>query len=107
LQIQTSSGTSTTSVSVMFCANVDNKSKFAPIFHPQQNKQQPEPGILVDIYSLANGCFLSTEVDMQNRLVSNRNRSSAEVNHQNRLVVVANSPIAPANKFLILAADVT
>jgi hypothetical protein len=68
----------------MFRANVDNKSKFMLIFHPQQDKQLP--GILVDILSLANRCFLSPEA-----------------NHQNRFA--ANLLTAPSNKFLILAED--
>jgi hypothetical protein len=55
LQIQTYS---TFAVSV-FSANADHRSKFALIFHPQQDKHQP--GILVDIFSLANGCFLSVD----------------------------------------------
>jgi hypothetical protein len=63
----------------------DQMSKFELIFHPQQDKQQP--GILVDIYSLANGRFLSTDINQKNRLVTT-------------------SLIAPANKFLILAEEV-
>jgi hypothetical protein len=99
LQIQNSSGTS--AASVMFLANVDNKSKFTLIFHPQQDK--PHPGILVDIYSLENRCFLSVEVIQENRLVANRRLRSAEVIQQNR--VVANSTTSPANKYLIIAEE--
>jgi hypothetical protein len=88
----------------MFHANVDHKSKFALIFHYQQDKQQP--GISVDIFSLENGCFLSTEVHPQNRFVGNRNFRCVMANHHNRLVVMVNSPTAPANKFLILAEGV-
>jgi hypothetical protein len=65
---------------------VDEKQKFVLIFHPQQNKLQP--GTLVNIFVLANGRFLSAD----------------EVIQQNRLA--ANSPIAPSNKFLILAEGV-
>jgi hypothetical protein len=86
LQIQTSSCKS--AASVIFCAyDLYSSSKFALIFHPQQEKKHP--GILVDIFSLANGCFLSVET-----------------NQPNRLVVVANSFAAPSNKFLIVAEDV-
>jgi hypothetical protein len=53
--------------------------------HQQQNKQ---PGILVDIYSLANGFFLSV----------------LPVGNQNR--IVANSRTAPANKFLLVPVPV-
>jgi hypothetical protein len=51
------------------------------LFNHQQIQQ---PGIVVDIRSLANGCFLS--LDDQDR-------------------VVANSRMAPDNKFLIIPAD--
>jgi hypothetical protein len=65
------------------------ESKVTLYFHPQQNKQHP--GILVDVFSLANGCFLSPE----NRCFL------GEVILKKRFM--ANSPTAPANKFLILA----
>jgi hypothetical protein len=85
----------------MFRFSVDHKSKFALIFHYQQDKQQP--GIVVDIFALEKGCFLSTKVHPENRLDRHR---SVMVNQNNRLVVVANSPTAPSNKFLILAEGV-
>jgi hypothetical protein len=93
LQIQTSSSTSATSV--MFRANVDNKSKFALIFYPQEDKHQT--GIFVDIFALANRCFLSLGIIPLNP----RPFLSAEVNY-----IVSKSPIAPSNKFLILAEGV-
>jgi hypothetical protein len=79
----------------MFRADVDNKSKFTLIFHPQQAKDKQQPGILVDIFSLTNRCFLS--IGVQN-LVANQ--------PQKRFLVSAKSPTAPSNKFLILAGDV-
>jgi hypothetical protein len=72
---------------LVFRAKLNNRSKFTLIFHPQQDKQQP--GILVDILSLANSCFLSVEVN------------PADENY-----VLATSPTPPANKFLILAEGV-
>jgi hypothetical protein len=65
---------------------VDGKSKFELTFHLQQEKQHP--GIVVDIKSLDNGCFLSLSAD--------------DVNEPNRLVVVATTPTAPLDKFLII-----
>jgi hypothetical protein len=104
LQIQTSC---TSAASLTFSASVDNKSKFALIFHPQQDKQQPS--ILVDIYSLANGCFLSIEVIQHTQIVTSnpwgkRYQYTEKVVQRNQLV--ANSPTAPSNKFLILAEGV-
>jgi hypothetical protein len=65
-----------------FTLSASNPSKFVLHYdHQQQNKQ---PGILVDIYSLANGYFLSVLP------VGNHNR------------IVANSRTAPANKFLLV-----
>lgn len=87
LKIQTSSSQS--AASVIFCANEENKSKFVLIFHPQKEQDKQHPGILVDIYSLANGCFLSPER-----------------NPDNQLVVTANSAIAPLDKFLIIVEGV-
>jgi hypothetical protein len=59
-----------------------SQSKFVLFYdHQQQNKH---PGILVDIYSLANGNFLS----VSNQYNPNR--------------VVANSRTAPAKKFLLV-----
>jgi hypothetical protein len=87
LQIQTSSSQS--AASVIFCANEENKSKFVLIFHPQKEQDKQHPGILVDIYSLANGCFLSPER-----------------NPDNQLVFAANSPAVPLDKFLIIVEGV-
>jgi hypothetical protein len=67
---------------VFFCGDRnDNIAVKFVLFYHQQNQHS---GFVVDIRSLANDCFLS--VDNQNR-------------------VVANSPTAPANKFLIIPAD--
>jgi hypothetical protein len=81
----------------MFRANADNKSKFALIFYPQQDKQQT--GIFVDIFALANRCFLSLGIIPQNPRPYWDN--CLDIND-----VVAKSPTAPSNKFLILAEDV-
>jgi hypothetical protein len=60
--------------------NYYNPTKFVLYYH----QQIQQPGIVVDIRSLSNDCFLS--VDNQNR-------------------VVANSRTEPDNKFLIIPAD--
>jgi hypothetical protein len=106
LQIKTSC---TSAASLTFSANMDNKSKFALIFHPQKDKHQPS--ILVDIYSLTNGSFLSIEVIQHTQIVTSNpwgkrhhHQYTEKVVQQNQLV--ANSPTAPSNKFLILAEDV-
>jgi hypothetical protein len=62
----------------------DSPSKFVLNYNHQQNKH---PGILVDIYSLANGLFLSV----------------GSPQDQNR--VVANSRTAPTKKFLIVPVE--
>jgi hypothetical protein len=61
-----------------------DQSKFA-LFYDQQQPNK-HPGILVDIYSLANGLFLSPEVSSYNR-------------------IVANSRTAPAKKFLLVPVE--
>jgi hypothetical protein len=70
-----------------FTTNTSNPSKFVLFYdHHKQNKQ---PGILVDIYSLANGFFLSA---------GNQNQQG-----QNR--VMANLSTAPAKKFLLVPVE--
>jgi hypothetical protein len=71
-----------------FSTNTSNSNPSKFVLHYNHRKQNKEPGILVDIYSLANGLFLST----------------VTVGNQDR--IMANSRAATKKKFLLVPVPV-